>query len=237
MFETQKVRSVVRAGLALGFAILLAGCSPIVETKTSVESAPDKPAQSATKKPSESELARLLVNQLQSECTGLTEFTANPSNWLFTFAETGTSPYEMGLSGGDGGNVVLMVTPKGSNGVTLAISPEWADSTNIILWNSGCSSLASPPAESNSDNTDGSEETTIYTFELPNFIGYTQNDVEDWFWSNGISARPYFDYGFNPMVSCEVSGDGPVIGQNPGGGTVIEDLSSTRVSFDIDCDW
>jgi hypothetical protein len=230
----------VHAGIALGLAVLLVGCAPTVDRKSSVESAPKKPAQSAPKKPSESELARLLVNQLQSECSGLTEFTANSSNWLFTFAETGTSPYEMGLSGGDGGNVVLMVTPKGSNGVTLAISPEWADSTNIILWNSGCSSLASPPADSGSGISGNSGETggnEVYTFELPNFIGYTQNDVEDWFWSNGISARPYFDYGFNPMVSCEVSGDGPVIGQNPGGGAVIEDVSSTRVSFEIDCDW
>ena len=231
-----KFRNAVIAGLVL---VLLTGCSETNSVVSSGGSAPKATSKekSAPTKPTERQLSSLLVAELGSQCSGLSSFALDPANWLFTYAETGTAPYEMGISGGDGGAVVLLVTPNSAGGVNLSVSPEWADSTNALLWNSGCSNLAEPPAAPADSGSSGGGETVVYTFELPDFSGATQNQVEDWFFSNGIRARPGFDYGFNPMVSCEVTGEGIVIGQSPGPGSILDDLASTSVRFDVDCDW
>jgi hypothetical protein len=227
------------AAIALLLPVLLTACTQThalasnggAATKTTSNE------QAAPAKPTEGQLASLLVSELGNQCSGLSSFALDPANWLFTLAETGTAPYEMGISGGDGGAVVLLVTPNSAGGVSLSVSPEWADSTNALLWNSGCSNLAEAPAAPVDSGSNGGGETVVYTFELPDFSGATQNQVEDWFFSNGIKARPGFDYGFNPMVSCEVTGEGIVIGQSPGPGAVLDDLASSSVRFDIDCDW
>ena len=241
MVETQRVRRLYRALAVASVVACLAmtGCAKPAGTPRESNSAATKSDETVPKKYSQSELATMLVAELKNQCNGLAEFAVDPANWQFTYAETGESPFEMGISGGDGGDVVLLVTPDGSNRVRLAISPDWAESTNMILWNSGCTSLAAQPQQDSgtSDDQGNGAATNVNTFELPDFVGYTQNDVTNWFRSNGLRVQPFFRYGFNPKVSCEVSGDGMVTAQNPRAGATVEDTPSSRVEFDVNCDW
>jgi hypothetical protein len=85
-----------------------------------------------------------VVAALKYSCTDLSTFTANPDNWALTAESGDSAPCEVAVVGGDGGYIVLMVTP-GEPYATLALSTNYAESTNALLYYSGCRGFTYDP--------------------------------------------------------------------------------------------
>lgn len=124
---------------ALLVVIALAGCTSGGSAPTSVSPTP------ATSSPAEgSSIQQQVVAALKNSCTDLSSFTANPDNWALTSQSRDSAPFEVAVVGGDGGNVVLLVTP-GEPFATLELSSNYAESTNALLYYSGCRGFTYDP--------------------------------------------------------------------------------------------
>ena len=115
---------------------------------------------------SETQLKAILVSKLSADCTGLNAYMLSPSNW----ESQGASPTGAGtefMLPGDGGALVLDVLPDGVGGANVVIADAEAYVTNINLYNSGCKTIASPPADdsgesTSSGNADNTQQTGHY---------------------------------------------------------------------------
>jgi ABC-type Fe3+-hydroxamate transport system substrate-binding protein len=130
-------------------ALALTGCSSVApptaeeptatpESSEVTAATPDSVAVEVTS------IQEQTVEALKQSCTDLSEFTANPDNWEVTPGTGDSAPFEVGVYDGEGGYVVLLVTP-GQPYATLALSSNYADSTNALLYYSGCRGFTYDP--------------------------------------------------------------------------------------------
>lgn len=79
---------------------------------------------------------------------------------------------------------------------------------------------------------------SVATFKVPNAIGFSMQAVENWKRQNGLKVNIKFDtaLGYIHSVSEQMTKQCVVVDQwAPHPGTVVKDLPSTWLSFDIDC--
>ena len=183
-----------------------------------------------------------MVDALKHSCTGLTSFTSNPKNWYLTANNGSTAPFELSLEGGDGGYVILMVTP-GSPYADISLSNNYADSTNALLYYSGCRGFTYDPGVDTGSGDGGGEANPgsnyvppeTYTVTLPDFRGHTEAEARAWTRDNGLSITLNFYYGFSVYTFCQTDMIAIITGQSPGPGAVVDDSMTSVVHIDAEC--
>jgi hypothetical protein len=75
------------------------------------------------------------------------------------------------------------------------------------------------------------------SFVLPNFVGYSQSEVNTWKRQNSLKISIHYStaMGYDYSVNCQVHGDGTVLKQRPMAGMRVRDNSVTTIWLDIDC--
>jgi hypothetical protein len=79
---------------------------------------------------------------------------------------------------------------------------------------------------------------SVATFKVPNAIGSTMQAVENWKRQNGLKVSIAFNtaLGYNYSVSERMSKQCVVVDQwAPRPGTIVKDVNTTWLNFDIDC--
>jgi hypothetical protein len=182
------------------------------------------------------------VAALKNSCTDLTSFTGNPDNWALTAQSGDSAPFEVAVVGGDGGNVVLLVTP-GEPYATLELSSNYAESTNALLYYSGCRGFTYDPDADTGYDDGGGEANPGSKYEpyetpsitLPDFRGYTEADARAWKQDNGFDITLNFSYGFSVYTFCQADMIAIITGQSPGPGAVVDDIMTSVVHIDAEC--
>ena len=199
---------------------------------------------------SDSELVSLAIDQLNSECSNLTDYAADANSWQLDSRTD--SEAELRLYG-DGGTIGIQAISDDIGGVYLLISQDFADSSNPLLWNSGCKVIAHDPEQDVTGGTDAGAAGTdgtdagsgggtdyvpqVQSYQMPNLVGYSEDDARSWFISNGLSTSVLVRYqAFNPNLDCEVNGWGPVVSTTPGYGGTFDDSPTSRVTLTVDCE-
>jgi hypothetical protein len=77
----------------------------------------------------------------------------------------------------------------------------------------------------------------VQTFSLPNLIGYSQADLEQWKFQNQLKVHFIYNtaIGYDHSVSCFVAKQGNVVSQNPRAGVAVTNAYSTGIWLSIDC--
>jgi hypothetical protein len=78
---------------------------------------------------------------------------------------------------------------------------------------------------------------TVETVQVPDIIGGIDGDVETWLFQNGYKF--VFDVkstGFNPKLSCLLSGNNLILDQNPRAGTQVNNTTATRLTAVVNCE-
>ena len=130
-------------------ALALTGCSSVAPPTAEEPTATSDSSEVTTATPDSvavevTSIQQQVVAALNNSCTDLSTFTANPDNWALTAQSGDSAPFEVAVVGGDGGNVVLLVTP-GEPYATLELSSNSAESTNALLYYSGCRGFTYDP--------------------------------------------------------------------------------------------
>ncbi len=136
-------RNFLALTLAAGVVVSLTACS--VPTSNNGNS-----AASSTEVLTDAQLRAALVKSLREDCTSLNEFVLTPSNWETVSTSPTSSQFSLY---GDGGTLSLNVIPDGVGGANVAIADSDHETTNILLYNSGCKTLATAPLDSGNDNS------------------------------------------------------------------------------------
>ena len=77
----------------------------------------------------------------------------------------------------------------------------------------------------------------VETVQVPDIIGGVDGDVETWLFQNGYKF--VFDVkstGFNPKLSCLLSGNNLILDQNPRAGTQVNNTTATRLTAFVNCE-
>jgi hypothetical protein len=115
----------------------------------------------------------------------------------------------------------LITSMKSSVGgqLTLAGQYESSDSGQSV----SDTAQAAPPA--------------VEQVQVPNFVGSTAKDIEDWAWRNNFQASFFWGtkLGYNYSVSCQVQKLETVLAQRPAPGTFIDNSRASTVWFETDC--
>jgi len=220
--------------LAVALSVTLAGCASVAATTTSGSTthanAPAKDSRS---------IQEQTVDALKHSCTDLTSFTSNPKNWYLTDNNGSTAPFELSLEGGDGGYIILLVTP-GTPYATISISSNHAESTNSLLYYSGCRGFTyDPGAASGTDNDGGDSNVTVpaqtNTLEVPDFRGHTEAEARAWQRNSGFSVSLNFYYGFSVYTFCQTDMIAVIYQQTPSPGTIVNDNGASVIHLDAEC--
>ena len=85
--------------------------------------------------------------------------------------------------------------------------------------------------------TAASDTSASNLITVPNFVGSTAGEIENWAWQNGF--QPHFFYGtkmgYNYSVSCQMQKIETVLAQNPTPGSVVQNSPTVTIWFDTDC--
>lgn len=84
--------------------------------------------------------------------------------------------------------------------------------------------------------TEPSQPQTEYV-QVPNIVGALDGEAKTWLFQNGYDF--VFDVkstGFNPKLSCLMSGGNIVVEQSPAAGTEVENSFSTRLTAYVECE-
>lgn len=79
---------------------------------------------------------------------------------------------------------------------------------------------------------------SVQTVNMPRLVGALDGTAKQWLFSNGYKFS--FDVkstGFNPKLSCMMSGRNVILSQQPAAGTVVANAFSTRVTVTVNCEW
>jgi len=131
------------------------------------------------------------------------------------------------------GIIVLLVTPDEPH-ASLAISPEWADSSNLLLYSAGCTSFTTAPEETWEEAP--GEATEVDSVVIPNLVGAQNSRVTSILMSAGIYASWRREYvQGNPSSACKSQLEGTVVWQNmePGSNQVLS--GANQLIVQIDC--
>lgn len=90
----------------------------------------------------DAQLRAALVNALREDCSSLNEYVLTPSNWETTSSSPTSSQFALY---GDGGTLMLNVIPDGVGGANVVIADSEREVTNVLLYNSGCKTIATEP--------------------------------------------------------------------------------------------
>jgi len=214
-------------------ALALTGCSSLgVPISGDATSQPQATSEKVTS------IQEQTVEALKQSCTDLSDFTANPDNWALTADSGDSAPFEVAVVGGDGGYVVLMVTP-GQPYATIALSDYYAESTNALLYYSGCRGFTYDPDAGTQSGNDGgvnvSEPSQPLTIEVPDFRGFTEADAQAWKRDNGFDVTLNFSYGFSVYTFCQTNMTAVIYQQSLAPGSTVSDNITSIIRLDAEC--
>jgi hypothetical protein len=218
---------------ALLVALALAGCTSGGSAPTTV------PPTTAASSPAErASIQQQVVAALKNSCTDLSSFTGNPDNWALTAQSGDSAPFEVAVVGGDGGNVVLLVTP-GEPYATLELSSNYAVSTNALLYYSGCRGFTYDPDAGADYGNDGGTNVdpppSAVTIDVPDFRGFTEADARAWKQDNGFDVTLNFSYGFSVYTFCQTDMIAVITQQSLAPGSMVSDNVASVIRFDAEC--
>jgi hypothetical protein len=73
---------------------------------------------------------------------------------------------------------------------------------------------------------------------VPNIVGALDGEAKSWLFQNGYDfAFDVKSTGFNPKLSCLMSGRNLVVDQSPVAGTQVENSFSSRLTAYVECVW
>jgi hypothetical protein len=218
---------------ALLVVFALAGCSSVSAPSPSVS-----PTTAGSSPAERTSIQQQVVAALKNSCTDLSSFTANPDNWALTAESGDSAPFEVAVVGGDGGYIVLMVTP-GEPYATLALSSNYAESTNALLYYSGCRGFTYDPDAGADNGSDGGTNveppSQAMTIEVPEFRGFTEADAKAWKRDYGFDVTLNFSYGFSVYTFCQTNMTAVIYQQSPAPGSIVNDNIASVIRLDAEC--
>ena len=90
----------------------------------------------------DSALRTTLVDKLKQDCSDASDYALDAANWQSSGNEGDATVYSLY---GDGGTLSLALTPDGSGSAAVSIAKSDYETTNALLYYSGCSTLATNP--------------------------------------------------------------------------------------------
>jgi hypothetical protein len=73
---------------------------------------------------------------------------------------------------------------------------------------------------------------------MPRLLGVLDGQAKDWLFFNGYKFSYQVDStGWNPKLSCLMSGKNVILRQNPQPGTQVENSFNTKVTVQVNCEW
>jgi hypothetical protein len=82
------------------------------------------------------------------------------------------------------------------------------------------------------------EAPSVDYVSMPNLVGSIDGSARNWLSNNGYDFS--FDIkstGYNPQISCLMSGDNIIVDQSPLAGSEVENSFNTRVVVYVNCEW
>lgn len=231
-------------GVLVLFSVSLTACtqSPFLPTSTA-SSASGSMTQASSSTTPESQIASALVNLLRSKCSNLSDYLGAPSTWHLTKTSPTTAPFEMYASG-DGGTPVVNVTPTGAS-ATVTISNANATVTNVVLWNMGCTSIATNPGGSSAsgNNQNGGSTSSQQlappppaSLTMPNVVGMSESSALMTLQMATKATVSSVYTGTHVSVNqCQSLHNGKVTAQSISYGTSIKDSPSTQIVLSVAC--
>jgi hypothetical protein len=113
--------------------------------------------------------------------------------------------------------------------------PTWDDVGYVVYelcWDAADFEITIPIVEESANPAP-----TVETVQVPDIIGGVDGDVETWLFQNGYKF--IFDVkstGFNPKLSCLLSGNNLILDQNPRAGTQVNNTTATRLTAFVNCE-
>lgn len=79
---------------------------------------------------------------------------------------------------------------------------------------------------------------TVQTVKMPQLVNAYDGQAKTWLFNNGYKFSFNVEStGFNPKLSCLMSGRNVILSQKPLPGTVVVNQFSTRVTVKVNCEW
>lgn len=79
---------------------------------------------------------------------------------------------------------------------------------------------------------------SIEYVKVPNIVGALDGEAKTWLFFNGYDfSFNVKSTGFNPKLSCLMSGKNYIIEQSPAAGTEVENSFSTSLTAYVECEW